>query len=187
MKFFKITLTLFILLGLCGCSNTIRMYGVDVNPRPNIDLPPINESIALELGKEVKDTIYDDHSDLKYLEIYNWRETLKTGFTNAFKGFKIVDLKDNPQLILKINRADPSRTIGSIQRSDDLILTTALVSAQMVYSARLINAEGEVVKRSNGTVHSKKSGTQKYDSWPIMESLIESMYEKIAKDFFQTN
>lgn len=188
-----ITLFALVIFGFYGCSNTIRMYGPEVVPTPNVDIPQFDETIALEIDKKVEDTIYETCSTLKYLEIYNWHEMLTTGFNNAFEGFNIVSLKDKPQLTLKILNATPTRTIGGVEHYETTLTTkytiagrSTLFSAQMAYSARLVDANGKILKRSTGTVKSKHSGTLKNDSWPMIQTLIESMYEKIAVDFFTT-
>ena len=190
-KTLVIMLFALVIFGTYGCSNTIRMYGSEVVATPNVDIQPFDETLALDIGKKVEDTIYETCSTLKYLEIYNWHEMLTTGFKNTFEGFNLVNVKDIPQLTLQILKAKPSRTIGGVQNSETTLTAnykisqrTTLFSAQMAYSARLVDANGKILKRSTGTVKSKNSGTLKNDSWPIMQSLIESMYEKIATDLF---
>lgn len=178
-------LLLFCLLQLSACGGMRYIYTGELTPIPNIDIDPIKEGIFLELDESVKDTFWEYHSDLKPLEVSSWRKSLENGFNNAFKEFNIVHSKDKAQLILKMYDANPTRTILTISQSDVKYLNTVLVGCQITYKVRLLNARGEILKRATGTVNSKRSGSLKYENDQIMASAIESMYETIAKEFFQ--
>ncbi|MBI5559402.1 MAG: hypothetical protein HY885_17395 [Deltaproteobacteria bacterium] len=165
----------------------------EINPIPNVDINPIKERIFFEIEESVQDTFWEYHSELKPLEISNWRASLRNGFNSAFKEFNIVNTKDEAQLIFRIYDATPARTLASLSQSEQQLypfrvsetVKTVVVSSQLTYKVRLLNVQGEILKRSNGTANSKKSGTTKYENDQIIASAIESMYESIAKDFFQ--
>jgi hypothetical protein len=173
------------LLLLSACGGMRYIYTGELNPTPNIDIEPIKERIFLEFDESIKDTFWEYHSDLKPLEVSSWLASLQNGFNNAFKEFNIVHSKNQAQLILKMYDANPTRTILTVSQSDVKFLNTVLVGCQITYKVRLLNARGEILKRASGTANAKRSGTLKYENDQIMASAIESMYETIAKDFFQ--
>ena len=49
-KTLVIMLFALVIFGLYGCSNTIRMYGSEVVPTPNVDIPQFDETLALDIG-----------------------------------------------------------------------------------------------------------------------------------------
>ncbi|KAF0159595.1 MAG: hypothetical protein FD159_340 [Syntrophaceae bacterium] len=174
------------LLLLSACGGMRYIYMAEVNPTPNVDIiNPIKERIFLEIDESVQDTFWEYHSDLKPLEISSWRSSLANGFMNTFSEFNIVTTKDKAQIIFRIYEATPVRTLVSLSAEGSYGLKTAVQSCQITYKVRLLDAQGKILKRSNGTAHSKQSGATKYDTNRIVASAIESMYESIVKNFFQ--
>ncbi|WP_321532935.1 hypothetical protein [uncultured Desulfuromonas sp.] len=165
----------------------------EVSPAPNVDVPAINKRVFFEIDKSVPDTFWDRHSELKPLNIKMWRKSLENGFLNSFSEFNIVNKKEDADIIFKIYKALPERTLVSVSQSGQQYYPlggsdttkTVVVSAQLTYQARLLNAQGDILKRSTGTSISKKRGTKKNESGIIIASAVESMYESIAMDFFQ--
>lgn len=58
------------------------------------------------------------------------------------------------------------------------------MEAQIRYKARLLDGQGQVLRRSAGTVSSKKSITENRAATTAATDAVESLYEKISHDFF---
>jgi hypothetical protein len=189
----KLSLVLACLLFFPACGGINNIYMGEIHPIPNVDVNPMKEPIFFEIDKAVQDTFWEYPSELKPLEFSNWRASLRNGFNSAFKEFNIVKTKDEAQLIFRIIKAKPARTLVSLTQSEVPLfplrvtetVKTVVVSGQITYNVRLLTVQGEILKRSTGTVNSKKRGTTKPDTNPIFASAIESMYEAIADDFFK--
>ena len=198
MKCLKVLLVLFFAINMAACGahrriTTIRSF--EVMPVPNVDIEPIKEKLYLEISEEVQDVFIDRNPELKTLEINGWRASLSNGFMSAFEEFDIVEEKGDAQRILRIYRATPSRTLVDMDSAQVAYpslrfgttydkVTTVIVGAQITYKARLLDAEGGILKRSASTVTSKNVATRRSETESILQSSIETMYETIAKDLF---
>ncbi|MFL5347720.1 MAG: hypothetical protein ACJ8AT_23270 [Hyalangium sp.] len=158
-----------------GCTLAVEQS----QPRPNIDLPEKNASLALVMDKGVEDQYEADLDGKHPVNVTGWRETLQNGFHSGFSSaFKTN--ADRAELTLQLNEAVLSFAPTSLGRHGGI----QAAEAQVRYKARLLDAQGRVLRRSTGTVSSKKSATDKEGLTTVASSAVESMYEKIAQDFF---
>ncbi|MCY1017397.1 hypothetical protein [Pyxidicoccus sp. MSG2] len=149
------------------------------DPRPNIDLPESQASLALEMDPSVRDVFHvPSRSGVAPTNVEAWRTTLERGFKNGFRSaFKTDGGKD---LVLHIVEAELELVPAEVQDNGGVVST----EAQVRYKARLVDAQGNVVRRSTGTVSSKRSTSRPKETTLIAESAVETMYEKIAQDIF---
>jgi hypothetical protein len=160
-----------------GCAPHVNVG----NPRPNVDLPRSETSLALELDAAIPDTFKatSGGSSAPSTPVKEWRTTLERGFQNSFgPAFKTDGGKDLVlhlvEVVLEVAPTTEVDAAGSAVGSE----------AQIRYKARLVDAQGNVVRRSVGTVSSKRPVARSVDATRVAESAVESMYEKIAEDLF---
>jgi hypothetical protein len=152
------------------------------NPRPNIDLPETKAGMKLVMDDTVQDSFeVPSRGGINKGEVEQWRETLKRGFQNGFGGAFKTDA-ESPELTLQLMEVALEFAPTAVTQNG----AAAAAEAQIRYKARLVDAQGNVVRRSTGTVASKRSITRADEVTLISESAVESMYEKIAEDFFST-
>ena len=60
----------------------------------------------------------------------------------------------------------------------------AAAEAHVRYKARLVDSAGNVVRRSSGTVPSKRSTGDHNEYTLVAKSAVETMYERIASELF---
>lgn len=149
------------------------------DPRPNVDLPESQASLALEMDPSVRDVFQvPGRSGINATNVEAWRTTLERGFKNGFRSaFKTDGGKD---LVLQIVEAELELAPTAVTSSGGAVAA----EAQVRYKARLVDAQGNVVRRSTGTVTSKRSTSRGAEISLIAESAVETMYEKIAQDIF---
>lgn len=150
------------------------------NPRPNVDVPESASSLALELDPAVRDTFQTSGDSGIPLDVQAWRTTLERGFTNSFGS--AVKTDGEKALVLQLVEADLV-LVPSVLPS---ITGTVAAGAEVRYKARLVDAQGNVVRRSVGTVASRRSTTNHSEVMRVVDSAVEGMYEKIAEDLFYT-
>ncbi|WP_164017803.1 LPS assembly lipoprotein LptE [Pyxidicoccus trucidator] len=149
------------------------------DPRPNIDLPESQASLALELDPSVRDVFQvPARSGVVPTNVEAWRTTLDRGFKNGFRSAFRTD--GGKELVLQIVEAELELAPTAVNE----VGGAAAAEAQVRYKARLVDAQGNVLRRSTGTVASKRSTSQPGEITLIAESAVESMYEKIAEDLF---
>ncbi len=157
-----------------GCALSVKAG----NPRPNVDLPESQASLALDLDPAIRDAFKAPSGDsLPPSDVQAWRTTLERGFQNSFRS--VFKAEGGSALVLKIVEADLMLAATAVDDGG-----VAAAEAQVRYKARLVDAQGNVVRRSVGTVVSKRSATSRAGVTPVVESAVESMYEKIAQDLF---
>lgn len=160
-------------LTACG-SLTVSQFA----PNPNVDIDSAHKNVKLDLTADVKDTYeVPSKNGMRSVAVSDWRKSLTTGFENSFG-----------------NRAS-GRDVKTLQISRaEIELAPAAMSAQygpiaayanLTYQARLVDAKGNVLKRSAGTVTAKSAFTSTNETTTAAQSAVESMYEKIATDLFQ--
>jgi hypothetical protein len=165
------------LLFATGCTLSVAAG----NPRPNLDLPESQTALALELDPAVRDAFQiPGRSGMNETHVEAWRTTLERGFSNGFRSsFKTDGGKD---LVLQVVEAELEFAPTAVTAKGGPVA----VEAQIRYKARLVDAQGNVVRRSTGTVASKRSTSKAAEITSISESAVESMYEKIASDVFSS-
>ncbi len=109
---------------------------------------------------------------------------MENGFNNAFDEFNIAKSKKDARLTVYIKKADPVHEVtkAAVNQYGDMI--SAAVIVQITYQARLLDRNGNVLRRSSNTVTSKRASMRANEIPSLVGSAIESMYEVIAKDFF---
>jgi len=158
-----------------GCAATV----LQANPRPNIDLPQNTASFALALNESVQDQYQTEILGKRAVNVSEWRQTLQNGFDSGFgSAFNLAEGKAD--LTLQVNEAVLSfapTAVGNLG-------SVKAVEAQIRYKARLVDAQGQVLRRSTGTVSSKKSIAEEEEATSAAADAVESLYEKISHDFF---
>lgn len=164
------------LLLASGCTMKIAQG----NPRPNIDLPESKAGMKLVMDDAIQNNFeVPSRGGINKGEVEQWRETLQRGFQNGFASAFKTDT-DSPELTLQLLEVSLEFAPTAVTAKGG----TAAAEAQIRYKARLVDAQGNVVRRSTGTVASKRSVTRADEVTLISESAVESMYERIAHDFF---
>jgi len=168
-----------VLLSL-GCIATPVARVARSSPKPNIDLPERNLALGLTLDEQVKDAFkVPRRSGIPETEVTAWRTTLERGFHNGLGTF-FRTKEEKSELTLQLVEVDlefvPSAVNGYGQ--------AAAAEAHVRYKARLLDAVGNVVRRSSGTVTSKRSTGDHNEFTLVALSAVETMYERIASDLF---
>ena len=108
-----------------------------------------------------------------------WRTTLERGFRGAFAS--AFSLSDQPaDLTLVVAEAELRFAPTSFARNGRPISA----EAQVRYKARLVDRQGAVLRRSAGTLASKRSASSPDDATPVAAEAVESMYERLAGELF---
>ena len=177
---YRATMTFLGVLLSLGCVAAPVARIARSSPKPNIDLPERNLALGLTLDEGVKDAFkVPPRSGIPETEVTAWRATLEKGFQNGLgKAFRTQEPKS--ELTLQIVEAElefvPSAVNGYGQ--------AAAAEAHLRYKARLVDAAGNVVRRSSGTVTSKRSTGVTTEFTLVARSAVETMYERIASELF---
>lgn len=146
-------------------------------PKPNIDVEGEKLPTELKIADSVKDTYQvSARAGVPSFKVLGWRQSLSKGFENGFAGPASNSLKPT---ILQLLRADLE--FAAVGTSKDGITG---YNALVTFDARLLDGSGKILKRSTGTVKSKIVMVRVHQQDDCARSATESMYEKIAKDFF---
>ncbi|MFY0526561.1 hypothetical protein ACN28I_26605 [Archangium gephyra] len=158
---------------LCtGCTVTVAQ----LNPSPNLDMAPTSQSLSLKLEDSVRDSLAVDIGPGR-LEVNEWRHSLERGFTNAFTNSYALG-NGTTELTLQLLEAGPDLLLGSAGGENSKAI------GQIRYKARLLDAQGNIVKRLTGTAIGRKEALNR-DGIPLaLQSAVETMYEEIAVGFF---
>jgi hypothetical protein len=165
-------------LAIVGCATPPKVGAGD--PRPNVDLPRSEKSLALQFDRSIQDAFATEElASIAPIPVEGWRTTLERGFRNAFAG--AFDLSNpSAELTLVIVEAEPSFAGTSYTRRGRPVSA----EAQVRYKARLVDRQGTVLRRSAATVASRKSASATADVTSIVAQAVETMYEQIARDLF---
>ncbi len=166
-------------VAISGCALQV----VRGNPRPNINLPASQSTLALDLQQAVKDqiSIPDPIFGLDSAEVTAWRSTLETGFKNGFSSaFKPTD-RASPELTLQIVDASIECAPTAVNQYGK----TKAAALHIRYKANLVKG-GEVVGRAAGTAESRRSFTDSDEFSPTLDSAVEAMFEGVAGQLFAT-
>jgi hypothetical protein len=170
----SLTRLLLPLLLLCtGCTVTVAQ----LNPTPNLDLAPTSLSLSLQMEQSVQDSLVVSFGSTAQMEVNDWRNSLEKGFTNAFKSSYALGTGPS-ELTLQLVEVNPDLVFGSV--SND----SGKATGQIRYKARLLDAQGNIVKRLTGTARGHKDALSRETISLALQSAVETMYEEIAANFF---
>ncbi|NTX07446.1 hypothetical protein [Myxococcus sp. CA040A] len=168
---FRIVVALAALLFVSGCTVYVKRGA----PRPNIDLAEQQATLGLVLESAVRDHFVVSNEAASKLDVDQWRGTLEDGFRVGFGSAFRLDATP-ADLKLQVLEAELSFAVTDA--------SVAAVQAQIRYKARLVDAQGQVLKRSSGTVMSKRSAGLHRAATVLAANAVESLYEQISADFF---
>lgn len=171
-------------LSLCllgGCSNTVSV--IKGSPRPNINMAGSQQTLALQLGPAVQDSWTQPGTNtMAGFKVVDWKATLGQGFKAGFSSsFPVVE--GPAELALVLEEAELTFVPAAVAADGN----TAAVRAQVRYKANLVDAAGAVLKRTAGTVESKRSTSARGESTAVAASAVESMFEALAKELWAAN
>ncbi|WP_342377249.1 hypothetical protein NVS55_38220 [Myxococcus stipitatus] len=163
------------LLSMSGCSVTVGR----TPSRPNIDLAQQASSLGLVLEPEVQDQFSVVINAPETVHVKEWRGTLEDGFRAGFASAFPMGAAETD---LKVQLAEAELTYAPTAVGRHGVVSA--IEAQIRYKARLMDARGQVLKRSTGTVSSKRSATSGREVSGVTVSAVESLYEQLSRDFF---
>jgi hypothetical protein len=190
----KIVTALVVFLN-AGCVSLDPLIIPKSNPSPNIglSLSDNKKSISLVLDDSIKNEFEVSHKNFggknRLWKMTYYRDSLQAGFKNGFRDFFRIDPPESStDFIVEISKADFEFVPDAI----DGYGNTAAVRANITFKAILKKKNGNAVKMTAATARAKKAAVFEYESGGIkmaidnksVESVIESMYEVIAKEFF---
>lgn len=162
-----------------GCALSVQA----VNPRPNIDLPSSGKKVALQLSNSIQENFeIPSANGIMGAKFVGYRTSLQNGFAAGFEG--MVGDGGNHELTLALLEAEPSFTTTAVAVNQYGAGAAAAAAAQIRYKARLIDASGNVIARSNGLVRAKNSFTNRWQAQDSVQQAMETLFEKLAADFF---
>lgn len=169
-----------LLVSLSGCSLSVN----PMSPRPNVDLAPTGKTLAFVIDPSIGDNFKTTPGQIKAAEVKEWHKSLTTAFDNSFRSAYPAPSGGKADYTLTLVRADLGfePTAFLVNRYGDKVGTAAAV-AQLTYTARLTDAQGNVIGRSTNTAVAKKQlgGLNATES---VQSAVESMFELIANEAF---
>jgi hypothetical protein len=149
-------------------------------PHPNVALAqPFAAPVRLVLSSEIPETlrVNDSVYDYRNHDYLHWRETLQTAFTEAFSDANAS------------GATGPAQTLEITRTSANFYYPPApnTVAVALTYKARLLDANGHVLRVSARTSNSKHG----FGGWQeafanATQSALESMFEEMAADLFVT-
>lgn len=158
---------------LCtGCTVTVAQ----LNPSPNLDLAPSSQRLSLALEDAVRDSLVVPFGPGRMV-VNEWRLSLERGFTNAFKSSHSLGT-GSTELRLQLLEVNPGLVFGSAGGE------SSKAAGQVRYKARLLDANGNIVKRLTGTAVGHQEAIDRGEIPLALQSAVEAMYEQIAASFF---
>jgi hypothetical protein len=151
------------------------------HPRPNVDLPPSKQSLRLDFGPEVLDAFKaPSRGGVRETEVTEWRTTLARGFQGAFDASAPLVWGGGPaDRVLQIVEASLELAPAAVS-----VYGVVAVTAHVRYKARLLDAQGNVLRRSTRTVSSKRATTDPHGTTTVAADAVASMFEAMAQDLF---
>jgi hypothetical protein len=161
-----------------GCALEIaRMH-----PRPNIQLPPSNATLSLEMTPTVLDRFgtASPLSGVSSAQVMAWRFTLEDAFHNGFgAAFSLAGPLEKSQLTIQLTEASLEFEATDVKNGK-----TIAGEAHVRYKANLLGPGGRVLVRAVGIATSKRPFTSLDQVNGVVKNAIEMMYERIARAFF---
>ncbi len=183
-KILVIILTITMLANM-GVAQSLKV--TILNPRPNINIDPSTQTIALSLGKQITDEFrIDSGSGLKKTDVTGWLQSLKNGFNNAFSdSYKVVEDKSTADIVLTITRAEPIIAFGTYTKTLSASVSSSSVLAHLTYSANLEYKDNKLIHRTAGTINSKKEILRPKEANAVFQDAIETMYEAMIPELLK--
>ena len=191
----KIIPVIGIILGLgCGTLQPLIIPQIDSRPNVSMKFSEKKKSISIVMSDEIRNEFEVSHKFFwggrdRLWKMTCYRDSLQTGFQNAFRDFfKIVPQGSSSDLIVEIVRADFKFVPDVVDATGNVVLVRPTIE----YRAVLKKKNGEPVRMSAATALSKVPSEFNFESGGIVmtidpasvKSVIESMYEVMAKDLF---
>lgn len=159
---------------LSGCTEIITQG----DPRPNIALQQQMKTLKLSIGSTVPDSFMIPGSNFA---VQGWHGTLRKGFRNGFMGaYALVQGDGGVDQLLTLDLAE----LGTAACVETNLVACVLVR----YQATLTDSAG-ATRRTAGSAESRYR-SRDGSSQPVdiaranVDSAIETMYERIAKELF---
>lgn len=169
--------TIALLVGV-GCG--FPLYVGKSDPEPNIDMERSALPLKLEFDEKVRDSFSTDgDSGMSGLSVHDWRATLEAGFRNGFGPFFELDSPE-PGLRLVIVKADLRGIPAAVAYGGGAVAGRT----QIRYAARLLDADGTVLRRATGTVQALGATSDRMGFSDNAGDAVALMYEAIASQLF---
>ena len=161
---------------LSACMSTTQVN--EVKPRPNINRHQGDKTISLHFGKDVREQFVIEATTFGDVEVTNWRASLSNGFTHAF-GRALPPIGVRPDLVIRLVRAEVGFTPVVAHGQG----TAARASIR--YQANLVTPNDEVVRRTAGTVDSKRIVTSRARLSEATTEAIEALFETLTTELLE--
>lgn len=153
------------------------------DPKPKLLLTQrTGKSLGLVFGPSVLDR-YEvaDKDTLLRAEVREWRTTLASGFTSGFGvAFEVVPAGARSDYTLELDRASVSLSSLEVGFMDQVLSARA----DLRYVARLVDAQGRVVRSTSGTAASRTFTLRGRDVTDGVMTAVTAMYEALGRDCF---
>ena len=153
------------------------------DPKPNVVFAqPSEKRVGLRLASTIQnDAELPEKNGIRNVELHGWRETLSSGFENAYRSYFKVSAAGQPaEMVIEIARADLEFAPTAVSAQAGVVA----IEAHLTYQARLLDASGAPLKVIAHTVASKSSVTDRSQMTECAASAVETMYEEVSKELF---
>ncbi|MCU1277169.1 MAG: hypothetical protein JWM53_715 [bacterium] len=177
----KITNLVLIATALSASACTLQVQKSD--PKPNVVFAkPTEQRLGLRLASAIaNDANLPEKNGIGAVELHGWRDTLGSGFQNAYRSYFKVSADGQPaERVIEIARADLEFAPTAVTARSGV----AAVEAHITYQARLLDAAGAPLKVVAHTATSKSSVTERTQMSDCAASAVETMYEELSKELF---
>ncbi|MCP4675329.1 MAG: hypothetical protein GY854_07450 [Deltaproteobacteria bacterium] len=172
----KILITAVLVVSLNGCAISV-MKG---NPRPNIDIDPSDQKLTIMLDDSIQNAfVIPRQAALAEVQVTQWRDTLVAGFNTGFGSYFNMVPSDG-DLVIQLVRTDLSFAPKAVTAEG----ISVAIAAQITFQARLLDSQGNILSRTNGTISAKQAITNSNEATANVVSALETMFEQIAMAFF---
>ena len=164
-----------LLASLLGCAD---LTVGPSSPQPNILVAQRLAPSTLVLGPAIKDDfLIPATRSVSEVPVQAWRQTLTTGFRNAFPA-----ARGEPGRKLELLEAELS--FGPAAVSPQMFDRTTAVYATIRFKARLLSPSGEEEAAIAGTVHSREANVSATTEGMTESAMkvVEALYERLATD-----
>lgn len=136
--------------------------------------------LSLALGAEVPDKFtIPAQGGVRKVRVKGWHETLTRAFENGLaKTFEVTPPEEEHDLQLVIVQAELQFLPSPGLATDG----NAAAKAKLIYQARILSAEGDVLAVSAGEPTSKGTWTEPGEQVDVTKEVIKTMYKDIVYD-----
>lgn len=163
-----------------GCAFEIHA----MNPRPNVNLPTSNQTLALRIGSSIPDTFVTPTANNVWGGRFDgFHTSLERGFRGAFgESFKTAEL-ESADLILAIAELEPTFVPTAVAVNGyGAVMGPAAATAELRYKVNLLDRRGSVLGRASGTIRGKRSFLDRGGAQYSVQSALEELFEKVAQE-----